>query len=367
LTTKILAYSGEISAMRYLLVVCLLLGASAWAQQESTPSKAQPENQSGVPVNDDENEEPALPASASTLPPDAAVITINGLCAQDVSPSVAQTSKPACQTVITRAQFEKLTGALQTNMKPSSKRQLAEAYPRLLAMEKEADARGLENSARFQERLAFARLQILSQELLHEIDVEASKVSDNDIEAYFKSHSAEFQTVTLERIFVPKGKRTDLAVKEMNPEALAAQQKESEDAMTRVSEELRARAIAGESFSALQKEAYAAAGRREVPPNSSLGKVELADLPPGHSSVRDLKPGEISKVLNDANGHYIYKLDDKETDVLDKTRKDEIRTILRQKNKQEEIQAIEQPISAELNPAYFGAGGSSATADSKSK
>ena len=59
--------------------------------------------------------------------------------------------------------------------------------------------------------------------------------------------------------------------------------------MTRVSEKLRARAIAGESFSALQKEAYTAAGMTDVPPNSSLGRVQLADLPPGHSSVRDLK------------------------------------------------------------------------------
>ncbi|MGB8112563.1 MAG: hypothetical protein WCF22_02245, partial [Candidatus Sulfotelmatobacter sp.] len=138
--------------------------------------------------------------------------------------------------------------------------------------------------------------------------------------------------------------------------------------MTRVSEKLRARAIAGESFSTLQKEAYTAAGMTDVPPNSSLGRVQLADLPPGHSSVRDLKAGEISEVLNDATGHYIYKLDGKETDVLDKAKKDEIRTVLKQQNKQKAIQAIQEPISTELNPAYFGASeNSGGAADSKSK
>lgn len=355
--------------MRYLLLVCLLLGTLAWAQREAAPSKAPPENQPTASVNEDENEEQALPASASKLPPDAAVITINGLCAQGVSSSTAKASNATCRTVITRAQFEKLTGALQIDMKPSSKRQLAEAYPRFLAMEKEADARGLENSPRFQERLAFARLQILSQELIHEIDVESSKISDSDIEAYYQSHSAEFQTVTLERIFIPQRKRNDPAVKEKStPETLSAQQKESQEAMTRVSEKLRARAIAGESFSTLQKEAYAAAGMTDVPPNSSLGRVQLADLPPGHSSVRDLKTGEISEVLNDATGHYIYKLDGKETDVLDRTKKDEIRAVLKQQNKQKAIQAIQEPIRTELNPAYFGAReNSGGAADSKSK
>jgi hypothetical protein len=352
--------------MRYLLLVCLLLGTLAWAQEE--PAKAPPENQPTASANDDEVEQP-LPASASKLPPDAAVITVNGLCAQGVSPSTGKASNPTCQTVITRSQFEKLTGALQTTMKPSTKRELAEAYPRLLAMEKEADARGLENSPHFQERLAFARLQILSQELIHEIDVESSNISDSDIEAYFKNHSAEFQTVTLERIFVPKRKHTDPALKEEStPETLSSQRNDSEDEMTRISEELRARAIAGESFSTLQKEAYTAAGMIDVPPNSSLGTIELADLPPAHASVRDLKPGEISKVLTDASGHYIYKLDGKRTDVLDKAKKDEIRTVLKQQNKQKAIQAIEQPISTELNPAYFGAvENSRGAADSNSK
>jgi len=370
LAATILARLGEISAMRYLLLVYLLLGSSPWGQQQPVPSNVPSENQlPTASVNDDENEPQVLPASASKLPPDAGVLTITGLCAQVVSPSTAKVSNPSCQTVITRAQFEKLTSALQTNMKLSSRRQLAQAYPKLLAMEKAADARGLENSPHFQERLAFARLQILSQELVHEIDVESSQISDGDIADYYNSHSAEFKAATLERIFIPNRKRSDPAAKETStPETLRAQRKESEDAMTRVAEELRARAVAAESFSTLQKEAYAAAGMTEVPPNSSLGRVQAAELPPGHSSVFDLRPGEVSKVLSDATGHFIYKLDNKETDALDPTKKEEIRRILKQERKEKAIQAIQQPITTELNPAYFGASENSrGAADSTSK
>ena len=54
--------------------------------------------------------------------------------------------------------------------------------------------------------------------------------------------------------------------------------------------------------------------------------------------------------------------------MLDKTKKDEIRTVLKQQNKQKAIQAIQEPISTELNPAYFGASeNSGGAADSKSK
>lgn len=349
--------------MRYLLPVCLLLGTLTWGQQIPSRPTVPPEFRPPMTDNDDQ-EEP--PASASKVAPDAPVLTIKGLCAQTRSATSA--SHPPCETVITRAQFENLADAILTNMKPAMKRQIAEVYPNLLAMAREAEARGLENTPRFRERIAFARVQILSQELIRQIDDQAANLPEKDVEEYYHRHISNFENATLERVFVPTHQRMDPLPKEQaTPAALQAQQKEGEEAMSRVAEQLRTQAVAGEAFMQLQKEAYAAAGATEVPPNPSLGQVPSSSLPSNHASVFDLKPGEVSQVFSDSTGHYIYKLDAKGTESLAEVT-DEIRNILQNQHREQVIQAVKQPISAQINEAYFGpTGASSGRKSSKSR
>jgi ATP-dependent Clp protease ATP-binding subunit ClpA len=337
--------------MRYLPWFCLLLGSLAWGQEKPLPSNVPPEYL--PPITRDNDEQKTLPASASAVAPDEAVLTIEGLCAQAAAPT-ASASSPSCHTIITRAQFEMLINAILTNVKPSMERQVASAYPNLLAMAREAESRGLEKSPRFQERLAFARVQMLSQELVRQIDEESAKVPEKDIEDYYNNHAALFEQATLERIFIPNRKRMDpLPNEKVTPETLKAQRKEAEDAMTRVAEELRATAAAGGNFVQLQKEAYTAAGTTDVLPNPSLGQLRSASLPPAHAPAFDLKPGEVSQVLSDSTGHYIYKLDAKGTEPLERV-KDEIHKRLQNQRKEEAIQAVQRPITTEFNQAYFG-------------
>jgi hypothetical protein len=354
--------------MRYLAVVCLLLATLAWAQEEpgQSPDQSNVPPEYRPPILRDSDQEQALPPSASKVAPDAAVITIKGVCAQ--SSSTASPSNSPCETVITRAQFEKLTDALLTNMKPSRKRQVANAYPSLLAMAREAEARGLDKSPRFEERLAFARVQILSQELVRQIDEQSANVSAKKIEDYYYDHAAAFETATLERIFIPNRKRMDpLPQGKGTRETLDAQRKQAEDAMTRVAEELRARAVAGDDFMTLQKEAYVAAGATDVPPNPSLGQMRPASLPPLHASAFNLKPGEVSQVLSDSTGHYVYKLDAKQIGPLSEV-SNEIHRTLENQRREEAIQAVQRPVTTKFNPAYFGpADKNSGPDDPKSK
>jgi hypothetical protein len=123
--------------------------------------------------------------------------------------------------------------------------------------------------------------------------------------------------------------------------------------MTRVADELRARAAAGDDFVILQKEAYAAAGATGVPPNPSLGQLRSASLPPAHVSAFDLKAGEVSHVLKDSTGLYIYKLDAKSIEPLDAAT-DEIQKTLQNQHREEAIQAVQRPITTEMNQTYFG-------------
>ena len=66
------------------------------------------------------------PENSANVPADSAVITVEGICEATTGKAGrgATPAKSACKTVITRAQFEQLAGALQPNMNAAMKRRL---------------------------------------------------------------------------------------------------------------------------------------------------------------------------------------------------------------------------------------------------
>ena len=325
--------------MRYFAPVCVLVGAMVWGQ-----------TQPASPAAGGQDRNQRTPTSASNVAAETPVITVKGLCSQRTPTSRGSAN---CQTVITRAQFEKLANAIQPEMDAQTKRQLARSYPQFLEMAHEAERRGLDKQPRFDERLAFARLQILSQELIRDIQDEAARVPEKDIDDYYQMHSAEFEQASVERIVVPLRKQPNV-----QPSAQGEEPgKQVEDDMSKEAEALRARAAAGEDFTKLQKEAYDVAGvSGNSEPNPSIGKTRRRGLPPAHSSVFDLKVGQVSLVISDATGHYIYKVDAREIEPLDSV-KQEISNILRRQRAQQMIHSVDEPFTTDVNSAYFGAGG----------
>jgi hypothetical protein len=316
------------------------------------------------------------------VPATAPVITINGVC--DTSASAAKTKaagKPgaACKTVITRAQFEELSNALQPNMNAAMKRRLADLYPKMLVMAHEARKRGLENDPKYKQVLQFARLQILSQELSKTLKEEADKVPDSDIQKYYADNTAAFQQADLKRIFVPNSKQSESAEDEAEeaekPQSTSAttqkpaeqqksaeqkkadqeaQKKADEEAMKKVADSLHARAAAGEDFDKLQKEAFDAAGVKGTPPSTSIGKLTANEVPVNHRAVLELKPGAVSDIITEPNGYYIYKVVAKDVKPLEQAR-DQIRATLAQQRMQDAVQKIQDEAKTELNETYFAA------------
>ena len=84
----------------------------------------------------------------------------------------------------------------------------------------------------------------------------------------------------------------------------------------------------------LQKEAFDAGGMKIESPNTNLPKVRRTGLPPAHAAVFELKPGEVSQVISDSGGHYIYKMNSKDLIPLDQA-KDEIHTKLQNQRTRE--------------------------------
>ena len=79
-------------------------------------------------------------------------------------------------------------------------------------------------------------------------------------------------------------------------------------------------------------------------------------LPPAHAAVFELKPGEVSQVISDSGGHYIYKMNSKDLIPLDQA-KDEIHTTLQNQRTREMMDKLNASFKVETNEAYFGPGG----------
>ena len=333
-------------------LVCLLLAALAWGQAASSTSKPVPAAQKPGTATTAAPAAAAPPAQkepeASSLPPDAPVITIKGLCD---NPPADKAAAENCKTVITRAEFEKVLDAVQPTMPARVRRQFASRYANALAMAKKAEQMGLDKGPSFEEHMKLARIQVLSQELNKELQEKASQVSDKEIEDYYHNNLAKFEQAELDRLYLPRSQQPAASDEDETKEAKPAQQ--SQTAMKEAAEKLRARAVAGESFNTLQAEAYKLSGIKGATPNTSMGKVRRTMLPASQVSVMDLKPGETSSVMDDASGYFVYKLKSKETMTLDQAR-EEIKGMLRSQHIQEAMRAAQESATPVLDDAYFG-------------
>lgn len=261
--------------------------------------------------------------------PDDAVITLNDFCTDN-----ERADGSPCKTVITRAQLESLAEALQPGMSPELRGKVAISYARLLRMAAVAEKRGLDKTPAFTQEMAYARLQLLSQDLDRVLRQEAEQVSASDIGAYYQKNSTSFAQATVARIFIPG------TAKGM-----------SQTDMAQVAADMRVRAVKGEDPDTLQAAAYTAAGIPGTSPKTTLKNLRRSAMPPSHEVALDLAPGQVSEVISDPDGgHFIYKMIRRETLTLEEA-SPEIRKALAD----ERYEAALKGFSADttLNDAYF--------------
>jgi len=359
--------------------LCAFFGALAWGILAGA-TLAQGQAALGAPAASPPSQAPA--ETSASVPDTEAVITIKGVCSAQPRPAAAKstTAKPVgaaktppttspadCKTVITKAEFEKLAGHLAPNITPQLKKQLATALPQLIAISNEAKKKGLDKTPQFEDRFKVFKMQLLSKELQQKIQEDAAKISPEEIEKYYKEHADSYQQFNLDRLFVPRTKQPDAGAKledEKNDKqseeaqkakraAEKAKSEEGEQAMTKLAESLRTRAAAGEDFTKLQKEAFEAAGMKMQSPTVNLPSVRRNTLPPTHAAVFDLKPGEVSQVIDDSGGHYIYKVNSKSEISLDQAT-NEIHGKLQNDRMRQRMDELNNSFKVETNEAYFG-------------
>lgn len=331
--------------------VCLLLSALTWGQA-AAPSAA-PAQKPAAPVAEKPATAPGVEAqpqedAASKVAPDATVVTVDGLCENPPADKTAG----ACKTTFTREQFEKVLSAIQPNMPARGRRQFANRYVNALIMSQKAHEQGLDQGPAFEQRMALARIQILSQMLNQSMQEKASQISADEIKDYYEKNKADFRETELHHVFIPRAQTQNSKVKLTKAEQDKAA-KLGEATMKAEADKIRARAAAGEDLNKLQEEAYQVAGVKTKSPSTDMGQVRPNGLPAAQTSVFDLKTGAVSQVFSDASGYFIYKVGAKETLPLEKV-EDEIRATLRSQRMQAAMQAVQQSATTSLNETYFG-------------
>ncbi len=358
--------------MRKSWLLCVLLGTLAWGQ--AAPEAAPPSPAQAPPAA-------AVDKSAS-LPPNTVVLTITGVCAAQpkaattagktgtaAKTAAAKTPAADCKTEITKAEFEKTAAAVAPNVTPQLKKQLAAALPRLIALSTEAKKEGIDKTPQFAETMKFVKMQVLSQEMQKKAQKQASDIPPAEIEKYYNEHKDTFEQVTVDRLFVPRTKQSEADAKEEEKDekltddqqkAKEAAEKvkadEGEAAMTKIADELHARAVKGEEIAKLQKEAYDAAGMKVEAPSVTLANLRRTGLPPGHAAVFDLKVGDVSQVISDSGGHYVYKIVSKST-MTQEQASNEIHSKMQNDRMKEKMDKLNGSFKAIPNEAYFGPGG----------
>lgn len=335
--------------MKQLGVMIFLAGTLSWGQAPGSgsarpPAKADLQLASATPVGGVSSSLSEVTAGVSSKP----VITIAGLCEDPAD----QVSAPDCKTVVTESQFKEVIDTLDPRMSRHDRRNFALHYADTLVLAAKAEQMGLDKTEDFDEQMRLARIQILSKALNRAIRDRVSQISDSDIEAFYQKNLPRFEKAELDRIYIPRVQPgSSVSGSGLSDADREAQTKASDQVRKAEADRLRGRAVAGEDFTQLQAAAYRDEGIKSAAPDTTVS-VRRISLPPDQASVLDLKPGEISPVLEDANGFYIYRLEHKETLSLDQAR-NEIVEALRTQRMQDALQNVLDSAKTTLAEDYF--------------
>jgi hypothetical protein len=336
----------------FMLFTLLALGRTSVHAQAVPAGNSTPGDKSGLSVS-------------RNVPPDAAVITIDGLCGSDsysiAEPDAASRTpgsadskatgssvalNPSCRTIITREQFEKLASVVAPNQPPHATAELARFYSDQLLFAREARELGIDKDPHFEEILKFTYLQVLARAMNERLARQAD-MTDAEFAKYYKEHAAEFEQVELLQISIPKQKSHPSA----SGSTLQAKVDPAADeaAMKAEAEKIYSQAVAGGDFAALQEEAYTVAGDPDDAPDADMGVVTRSELGGTQAEVFALQPGQVSKLISGKKAWHIFKV----VSRLMMSESDAKRLVTGQRT-QDTVDSLKKSVKPRLNDVYFG-------------
>lgn len=279
---------------------------------------------------------PPPPDAGANLPATTPILTLNGLCSGGPQPT-----GPNCKTVITKGEFERLVlaGSTQTTVPPQLRTRVLQQFAQAVVMDKTADARGLDKDPDVQAFLEASRMQVLMRAFNNKLVQQAQQVTPEQIDQYYQKNHGEFDEAKTKRLFIPKVSAA------ANIDAAKARE---------IAEKLQKDAAAGKDMDALEKQAYTELGLpAQQAPSTEMGVRRRRQFSEDQAeAVFKLEAGQVTPVLEDQNGLYVFKAESKNTVPLDQVRT-EIKNDIARQNFDEEVKKIFDPVQATLDPDYF--------------
>lgn len=273
----------------------------------------------------------------TNVPPSTPVVTLTGLCRE-------RQPRTVCQTVITRDDLDRF-GAAFSNNRSETRGRLAIRYARMLVFSTLAEQQGLEkNHVLYKEPTAqhkFERMRALTSALVQDIQRKTISISESEIQRYYEEHRNEYEEAQVLRLavplFVPTESGLPLKASMIRPEM----------------EQLHERAIHGGDLNELQHQIYETLRIQATPPPLNPITLRRSDLQGDEAKIFDLKPGEISSVLELAAAFAVIKLESKEQKNIADVH-GEIENTLRAARLQADIRSRTKGIRAQFNLQYLG-------------
>jgi hypothetical protein len=343
----------------FTLFLCLALGRSP-AQAQIAPA-----------ANPTPRDKAAPAASSSNVAPEAAVVTIDGLCGSDsysiaepgatpkasdsadsnaASPQGATSSaiarNPGCRTIITRSQFEKLASVITPGQPPQAAVQLARFYSEQLLFAREARELGLDKDPHFDDVLKFTYLQVLARAMNTYLQQQAD-IPDTEFEKYYKEHAEEFEQVQLLQVSIPKHKHH--ATDSRSAPVAKAKTAPADPAMKAEAEKIYRQVLAGGDFEKLQTEAYTLAGDPDDAPDADMGIVSRPELGESQKEIFAMRPGQISRLISGDEAWHIFKVVSKPMMSQSDAKK-----IVTGQRLKATMESLKNSVKPQFNDAYFG-------------
>ena len=277
--------------------------------------------------------------AAANVPPGTPVVTLQGVCKD-------RQAKGPCETVITRQDLDLFISLYAPNTSEAGRSHMAVQYARNVAFSALAEQQGLDrNPAMVKElelQLNLVRMRVLANAFLESLPKPAaSDVTEPEIQKYYEEHRAQYEQVQVRRLSVPFAVPTESG-RPLDHAAVKAEM-----------EELRSRAVAGEDLNQLQQEAYKHLHIQATPPAVGVQTLRRISLQGDDLKAFDLKPGEISTVLDLPAAFAFVKLESKEVAPIGSIHQ-EIEAALRRKGMEDQVSELTKSIGAKFNLQYFG-------------
>ncbi len=297
------------------------------------------------------------------LPANTPIVTLQGVCddapaskvaartatAKNVSVKTGATKRPVktCKTVITKGQMDALIDVLLPAAPAETRRQFALNYIRMLAASGVAKDKNLWQDPavgkEMEARVDFTRMQVMASALYHRVETLANEVPDSEVESYYNAHKENYIQGDVQRISLVKSLASKGTVPATAEELAALKAK---------AEAYQARAAKGEDFDALQKEIIQTLNPGAPVPLTKISMIRRTALPPAEGIVFDLKPGEVTQVVEAQGAFEVLKLVSLQTVPLDSVHAD-IKAALTNGHLQLLMKDATKNVTANFNLAYL--------------